>query len=307
MNRRTFIKASISAIAGMSLIDVSAKTEKKEQLYVKHFSSSDELARYTRLDALTQPLLMVHMAGYSPQGGLPECAIESADEVLRTGPGMIEIDVRTSADGELVCVHDRALDRSTTGTGPVKEVTAKYISQLYLRDAVSSVTPYRVPTLDKFLDWSNKGALLWLDIKAAEPEVVVAKIIEHRAEARVIVSAYGLPNVKAYQLLAPELVYFIPLIADQGLPDLESVLATGIDPDHIIGFAGWYVPNIKATLAMMERNVPALLDLSHADRNLRPDQLDWRLYTNAVKEGFPMLNTNQYKRVLEILNIKDWA
>ena len=307
MNRRTFIKTGVTAMAGMSLIDVTAKTTAEDRLFVKHFSSPYELARYTRLDALTQPLLMVHMAGYLPQGGLPECAIESAERVLRTGPGMIEIDVRTSADGELVCVHDRALDRSTTGSGLVKEVTAKYIAQLYLRDALAVVTPYSVPTLDEFLDWGKKGALLWLDIKAAEPDIIVAKIHEYSAEARVIVSAYGLSNVKAYQSLAPDLVYFIPLIADKGLPDLEAVLATGIDPGHIIGFAGWYIPNIKATVAMTERNIPALLDLSRADRHLRPDQLDWRLYTNAVKEGFPMLNTNQYKKVLEILKITDWA
>ncbi len=308
MNRREFMKAGVATLAGISLLDVLAtQTKPAERLFVKRFSSPGDLARYTRLDALTQPLLMAHRAGYSPQGRWPECAIESAAKVVRTGPAMIEIDVRLTADGELVCVHDKTLDRGTTGSGPVNAATARQIAQLRLRDALGKVTDFRVPTFDEFLAWGNNGALLWLDLKDGSPEVVVAKIREHGAEARVIVSAYGLESVKAYQSLAPDLVYFIPFIPALDLPDLESVLAAGVDPDHMIGFAGWYVPNIKAAVALTERNIPALLDLSRADQRLRPNQLDERLYKNAVKEGFPMLNTDQYEKVLEILGIQDWA
>ena len=306
MNRRKFIQTGVAAVAGISFIDVVAQSEDKEKLFVRHFSSPEELARYTRLDALTQPLLMAHKAGYSPQGGLPECAIESAEKVVRTGPAMIEIDIRITSDDELVCIHDKTLDRCTTGSGLVKEATTKEINQLYLRDALGDITDFRIPTIDQFLEWGNNGALLWLDIKDVSPDAVIMKIREHHAEARVIVSAYGLESVKTYQTLAPDLVYFIPLIENLDLPDLESVLATGIDPDHMIGFAGWYVPNIKATLAMTERNIPALLDLNRADQRLLPEQLDDRLYKNAVKEGFPLINTDQYAKVLEILNIKNW-
>lgn len=308
MNRRKFIKAGVVTLVGISLIDVAvAQTKERERLFVKRFSSPNELGRYTRLDALTQPLLMAHRAGYSPQGKWPESAIESAAKVVRTGPAMIEIDVRITADGELVCVHDKTLDRGTTGSGPVNEATARQIAQLRLRDALGTVTDFRVPTFDEFLAWGNNGALLWLDLKDGSPDVIVAKIREHRAEARVIVSAYGLERVKAYQSLAPDLVYFIPFIPALDLPDLESVLAAGVDPNHMIGFAGWYVPNIKATVAMTARNIPALLDLGRADQRLRPDQLDERLYKTAVNEGFPMLNTDWYEKVLEILGIKDWA
>jgi len=131
LNRRKFIKTGLGTLAGISLIDVAAaQTKEGERLFVKRFSSPSELARYTRLDALTQPLLMAHRAGYSPQGRWPECAIESATKVVRTGPATIEIDVRITADGELVCVHDKILDRGTTGSGPVNEATARQIAQL---------------------------------------------------------------------------------------------------------------------------------------------------------------------------------
>jgi hypothetical protein len=307
MLRRSFFQAGVAALAGLSLADALAGTAGEKDIFTKRFTSADALARYTRLDALTQPLLMAHRAGYSPQGGFPECAIQSARKVVQTGPAMIEIDIRTTADGELICMHDKTLDRTTTGSGLVKEAEAKHVAQLFVRDALGAVTDYRVPTLDSFLDWSANGALLWLDVKDAIPEVTVRKIREHRAEARVILGAYGRDQLKEYLELAPDLLYFIPLIPNLGLPDLASVLATGMNPDHMIGFAGWYVPNIEATVAMNERNIPALLDLSGADQKLLPAQLDHRLYRNAVKEGFPMINTDQYAKVLEILKIKDWA
>ena len=307
MNRRDFLQLQLGlALAGISCTPVRSGSKETDRLFVKHFSSPDALARYTRLDALKQPLLMAHRAGYSPQGGLPECALESAQKVVRTGPAMIEIDVRLTADGELVCVHDETLDRGTTGSGLVKEATSREIAQLRLRDALGRVTDFRVPTLDEFLDWGANGALLWLDLKDAPPEIVVAKIQAHRAHARVIVSSYGLEVTQAYQSLAPELVYFIPLIEELGLPDLQAVLAAGVDPARMVGFAGWYVPNIKATTEMNELNIPALLDLSR-DRRLRPDQLDPLFYRNAVREGFPMLNTDHYQQVLQILGIQDWV
>jgi glycerophosphoryl diester phosphodiesterase len=308
MNRRNFIKTSSVALAGISLTNsLAGDIVDDEKLFIKHFNSPDELARFTRLDSLTQPLLMAHRAGYSPQGGWPECAIESAEKVIRTGPAMIEIDVRTCADGELVCIHDWKLDRGTTGTGPVSEANSNLIAQLYLKDALGNVTDYHVPSLDDFLEWGNNGALLWLDLKDVSPELAVAKIRSHHGEARVIVSAYGLEMVKAYQKLAAELVYFIPLNERMGLPDLDSVLKAGVNPNNMIGFAGWYVPNIKAVVDMTELNIPALLDLSSADKILKPSQLDKRLYQNAFKEGFPMMNTDQYEKVLMLLGIDDWS
>src|SRR3954447_15171871 len=64
-------KAEYSAPVTLSSNPASSK------LYTIDFKSTDELARYTRLSSLkaTQPLLMAHRAGYSPQGIWPENAL----------------------------------------------------------------------------------------------------------------------------------------------------------------------------------------------------------------------------------------
>ncbi len=43
---------------------------------------------------------------------------------------MVEVDVRQSADGELVVIHDATVDRTTNGTGLVKEKTLTQLREL---------------------------------------------------------------------------------------------------------------------------------------------------------------------------------
>ncbi|WP_020590475.1 glycerophosphodiester phosphodiesterase family protein [Kiloniella laminariae] len=312
MSRNSSLKTSLptffSATAdnktqSLNLVEASVLSP----TFARRFSSPKELSRYTRLSALKQPLIIAHRAGYSPTGLWPECALESADQVLRNGPAIIEIDVRTSADGELFCIHDKTLDNGTSGQGPVRETSAETIYNLHLLDAKGAQTSYRIPSLDDFLVWSSCGAVLWLDIKEASPKKVIAKIREHKAEARVIVSAYGRKNLLKFLKFAPDLVYFVPFVPELDLPDLESVLDSGAKPDQLIGFAGLYLPDIRASLSLAEHNIPALLDLGRGDRRLAPDQLDPRLYKTAVQQGFPLLNTDHYQAVQKILSIKNWA
>ncbi|WP_052947830.1 glycerophosphodiester phosphodiesterase family protein [Aneurinibacillus tyrosinisolvens] len=324
-DRRSFLEKTTKiagAAFGLSLINSLANTPVKaepsapvplssnqKKLHTIHFNSTEELARYTRLSSLqaTQPLVMAHRAGYSPQGIWPESALESAQHVLETGPAFVEIDLRTTSDGEIIMSHDDTLDRGTTGSGKVAETSYLEISKLYQRDFVGNRTEFKVRTFDEFLEWSRIGALLWLDVKDADPAKVVAKIRKHRAEARVIVSAYGVEKVRAFQKLAPDLVYFIPRIPALGLPTTKSILKNVSDPNRVIGMAGWYVPNIDEAMEMRHHDIPGLLELSPLDHGLTPDTLDPQLYKTAVAEGFPMFNTDHYAKVLNILGITDWA
>ena len=53
---------------------------------------------------------------------------------------------------------------------------------------------------------------------------------------------------------------------------LADVNAAGLDDDRMIGFAGYYLPDIAASEAMRERDIPALLDLGRGDGRLRLGQ-----------------------------------
>lgn len=65
---------------------------------------------------------------YAPENSL--AAIESS---IRLGADVVELDVQKTKDGQLILMHDKTLDRTTTGKGKVAEWTLDSIRTLYLK------------------------------------------------------------------------------------------------------------------------------------------------------------------------------
>lgn len=59
----------------------------------------------------------------------PEHSLAAYLRAIDQGVDAIECDVRLTADGTLVCVHDRRIDRTSTGTGPVSAMTLSELAQ----------------------------------------------------------------------------------------------------------------------------------------------------------------------------------
>lgn len=81
----------------------------------------------------------------------PENSLEAIDSSIAAGVDMVEIDLARTRDGELVLMHDRTVDRTTTGKGRVADLTLAEIRALRLRKPYGAPTPYRVPTLREAL------------------------------------------------------------------------------------------------------------------------------------------------------------
>ena len=82
----------------------------------------------------------------------PENSIGAIESVIRMGADVMELDLKKTSDGVLVLMHDRTIDRTTTGHGRVSEITYDSIASCRLRSAHhAAVTHYRVPTLREAL------------------------------------------------------------------------------------------------------------------------------------------------------------
>ena len=53
----------------------------------------------------------------------PENSLQAIKNCIKMGVDMVEIDIRETKDGHLVLMHDKTIDRTTTGKGLVKEWT----------------------------------------------------------------------------------------------------------------------------------------------------------------------------------------
>ncbi|WP_406064444.1 glycerophosphodiester phosphodiesterase family protein [Streptomyces sp. NBC_01077] len=135
-----------------------------------------------------------------------------SDEVARRGGAVwIENDVQPSKDGVPYILHDPNVDRTTDGTGPIRNLTSAELDAL---DAGSWFAPAyagtQVPTLAAQLtDLRERGGKLLLEVKGPHTYAQVRRIVEVvRAEGmteRVFVQSFDLPSLRYVHELAPEL------------------------------------------------------------------------------------------------------
>lgn len=84
----------------------------------------------------------------------PENSIPAIESVIKMGCDMVEIDVALTADSVLVLMHDRTIDRCTTGRGKVSEMTYEQLQKHFMKTAhgVRSSLDLKVPTLREALE-----------------------------------------------------------------------------------------------------------------------------------------------------------
>lgn len=86
-----------------------------------------------------------------------EHTLAAYQQALEDGAEALECDVRLTADGHLVCVHDRRIDRTSNGTGVVSALELDHLQQL---DWESWKNPWR--DLDDEADEPGTHAVLTL-------------------------------------------------------------------------------------------------------------------------------------------------
>lgn len=96
----------------------------------------------------------------------PENTLAALEAARRVGATVAEIDAQLTRDGHVVLMHDRRVDRTTNGSGLVKDHT---LAELRFLDAGAWFDPRfageRVPTLAEVLDWSQGRLGLLIELK----------------------------------------------------------------------------------------------------------------------------------------------
>lgn len=78
-----------------------------------------------------RPRIVAHRGA---SAACPEHTAAAYELALAEGADGLECDVRLTRDGHLVCVHDRTVDRTSSGTGVVSEMTLAQLSELDFGD-----------------------------------------------------------------------------------------------------------------------------------------------------------------------------
>ena len=138
------------------------------------------------------------------------------------GAAIVEIDLRRTADGAIVVMHDPTVDRTTDGKGAVAAMTLSALKRL---DAGGGET---ILTFAEALDLvAGSGTKLLLDLKrggGTEPETIVATARARRALDRLIFGVRSLSQMRAYHALARD----VPILGLVGsIGEIDGFAAAG--------------------------------------------------------------------------------
>lgn len=82
----------------------------------------------------------------------PENSLQAIRNCIDMGVDMVEIDLKKTKDGQLILMHDKTIDRTTTGKGKPEDYTLAELRQFRLRNGAGHPTAHLVPTFEEVMN-----------------------------------------------------------------------------------------------------------------------------------------------------------
>ena len=220
----------------------------------------------------------------------PENSLLAFRNAVALGADFIEFDVHLSKDGELMVIHDPTLDRTTSGSGPVKDRTAAELKALRLKDKTGAVTEEILPTLDEVVAvaaQAKRRMLLEIKVDASRArypgieEKVLAILDRHGMAGSTVVMAFEAPTWRRVRELRPDIatcaLYSARMLGRTSLAaELEALRSAGvrfIGVEHTavdaaavaqaraagIGLGAWTVNDVAAMKRLIDAGAAILI------------------------------------------------
>jgi glycerophosphoryl diester phosphodiesterase len=161
------------------------------------------------------PAVVAHRGSSSTH---PENTLESFEAALEAGADAVELDVRMSADGVPVIMHDEDVARTTDGHGYVNELTVGELKRLDASKGRGERTA--IPTLREVLELVSGRAGVNLEIKNIPGERSFDSPKEAAAEAAVRL-------LEDVGFLGSALCSSFNWLAIERVQDLDAAIPTG--------------------------------------------------------------------------------
>ncbi len=155
-------------------------------------------------------------------------SLEGIESCIAMGVDIVELDVSRTQDGHLILMHDKTVNRTTNGKGPVSEFTLKEIQELRLRNGLGRTSEFKVPTLEEALLVAKDRIMINLD-KADEYFEEVYPLLEKTGtvEQTIIKSDKPYDELRALHGESLDRMIFMPVIKvkeETTLASLDSLL-----------------------------------------------------------------------------------
>jgi glycerophosphoryl diester phosphodiesterase len=175
-----------------------------------------------------RPIIIAHRGAHE---SVPENTLAAFERAIALHCDYVELDVRNTADGALVIMHDPTIDRTTNGSGRVADHSLASIRELKIRGVDKAITAHRVPTFDEALAVCQGKINVYVDHKSGKPADIVASLEKHSMLGHAAI--YGpVDRLREFKKLRPSL----RVIADHlEKPEDVASLAVELKPLCVAG------------------------------------------------------------------------
>ena len=248
------------------------------------------------------PNISVHRGG---KGLLnyPENCLETLQYVSDSISAVYEVDVAQTKDGVLVLMHDNSIDRTTSGSGLVKNLSYDELKKFNLEDDYGNQTAFKIPLFSEVLKWCiTNNVILTVDIKrSVSQETVIKAIRDAKAEDVSIIITYDVSQAKSAYNLASELLLSV---SARNQEEFDRLLATDIPVENMLAFTGTRLSDESLYKQLHDKDIVCMLGtLGNLDKQAeaKGSQLykTWKskgvdiLATDRPFDAFNAINTNE--------------
>lgn len=204
-------------------------------------------------------------SGHAPEHTL---AAYELGEIMKSD--YIEIDLQMTKDGELIAMHDETIERTTDGTGSIKEYTLEelksfdagsWFNEAYPDKAKPEFMGLEVPTLREVIDRFGVEANFFIETKSPEVypglEEKLVEILyeynlvgEHQESGKVIIQSFSAESLKKIRQLDNSiplvqlLSYYAPAVITNDEVTKIKEYASGIGM-HFTAINPGYVKKVR--------------------------------------------------------------
>lgn len=290
---RTFLSVIVLCLFFVSVIGQS------NQLHLTKVRKGSLLAALSYEANKGKTLISAHRGGRFVHG-YPENAIQTFEYTLAQVPALIECDIEMTKDSVLILMHDNTLNRTTTGTGKVRDTTWQYIQTLRLIDDFGDTTSFKVPLLTDALAWAKKKAVLQLDVKRGVPfEMVVQAVEAQKMEDYVMIITYNIGDAKKVYSLNTNLLISINIRNEE---EFQRFRASEISSKNLIAFTGTTLKDDSRLydLIHQEGALAIIGTMGNLDNSAKAKGAV--VYKNCIAKGIDIIATDYPMEVAKALD-----
>ena len=254
-------------------------------------TSKSKLINVFRASKSDFPNISVHRGGKGLKG-YPENCLETIKYVNDSISAIIEVDVAQTKDGKLILMHDNSIDRTTIGTGLVKNLTYNQIKLVgRLVDDYNQLTKFRVPLFSDVLNWCrDNDVILTVDIKRSVSMAKVIRAIKKaKAEDHCIIITYDVEQAEVAHKLSPELLLSV---SARNHKEFDRLLKSNIPTENMMAFTGTRLSEVSLYKRLHDADIVCILGtLGNLDRQAEARSED--LYQRWMNRGVDILATDR--------------